>query len=140
LILTLLAGILLWLLKGPLFRYGYGYLVFYCLLSLSYVIYYFLKDFRSEYVALAIMTFLFYATVYYYDNLSAAIKKDFFSNLPAIKTQPFTRQEVKNGLFINLVDSDGVDHTPLPSACKNIFNHLKPTYRGNNISDGFIHQ
>jgi hypothetical protein len=137
LLLTLLAGIGLWFTKGPLFRYGYGYLVFYCIFALSLFIFYFLRDFRSEYIGIAVLVYFTYAVVYYHDNLWGPVRKT-FGALPRKREAPeYVRSNSDRGHFINVVKGDACDNAPVPCSPGFVYEYLRAEYRGATIKEGF---
>jgi len=138
--LTILAGILLWFTKGPAFRYGYGYILFFCMLSLARVIWYFTKEFHSAYTGLIFLAYIFYALVYYGINMRDQVAQNFFKDAPPIISPEYTRHELGGGKFINVVKEPACGNAPLPSSAKYVYDFLRPVYRGRTIEEGFINQ
>lgn len=134
---TILSGIGLWFFKGPLFRYGYMYLVFGNMIMFSGFVYYFLRDYKSKYVGWAIWAFFLGTSFYYYKKTWNDCRKSFFKAVPGVTIPSYTRQDMGNGLFINVVDGPTCGHVPPPCSPKFIFDLLRPTYRGNTVTDGF---
>jgi hypothetical protein len=137
LLLTMLAGMLLWFTKGPLFRYGYGYLVFYCIFALTLFIFYFLKDFRSEYIGIAILVYLTYAGVYYHDNLWGAIRKTIASLPQKREIAEYEKLNSDRGYIIYVAKGDACDNAPVPCSPAFVYEYLMPEYRGTTIQEGF---
>jgi len=138
--ITILGGILLWITKGPAFRYGYGYILFFCMISITRVVYYFLKQYNSGYIGVFILAYIFYALVYYGINMHEAFTKTLFANAPAIIFPSYSRDELGDGKFINVTKEPVCGNAPLPSSPGHVYPFLKPTYRGKTIKNGFINQ
>ena len=138
--ITILLGILLWFTRGPAPRYGYGYLLFLCMLSLSRFIYFFAKEFHSGYAGIIILAYVFYALIYYGIRLHEPFSQTFFNKAPAITSPEYSRHDLGVGKYINVVKEPACGNTPLPSSPKYVFEFLQPAYRGKTIKKGFINQ
>lgn len=137
---TILAGIILWFTKGPAFRYGYGYLLFFCMISISRFIYYFVKEYHSVYTGTFVLAYIFYALVYYGVNMHSSFTQTFFKNPPAIVSPEYTRHDLGEGKYINVVKEPACGNAPLPSSPGYVYKFLQPVYRGKTIEEGFINQ
>lgn len=138
--LTILAGILLWFTKGPAPRYGYGYLLFLCMLSLSRLVYFFTKEYHSGYTGTFILTYVFYSLVYYGIKIHEPLAQTLFKKSPAIISPEFSRHELGEGKYINVVKEPACGNAPLPSSPGYVYEFLQPVYRGKTIKEGFINQ
>jgi hypothetical protein len=138
--ITILAGIVLWFTKGPAFRYGYAYLLFLCMISISRFVYYFVKEYHSAYTGTFILAYIFYALVYYGVYMHEPFLKTFFKNAPAIVSPEYVRHDLGEGKHINVVEEPACGNAPLPSSARYVYEFLKPAYRGKTIEEGFINQ
>lgn len=138
--LTILAGILLWFTKGPAPRYGYGYLLFLCMLSISRFIYFFAKEYHSGYTGTFILAYVFYSLVYYGIKIHEPIAQTLFKKMPAIISPEYSRYELGEGKYINVVNEPACGNAPLPSSPGYVYEFLQPAYRGKTIKEGFINQ
>lgn len=138
--LTILAGIFLWFTKGPAPRYGYGYLIFLCMLSVSRVMYFFVKEYHSGYIGVIVLAYIFYALVYYGMNLNYSFTRNFFKKAPAIVSPEYSPYELGGGKYINVVNEGACGNAPLPSSPKYVYEFLQPVYRGQSVKEGFINQ
>ncbi len=137
---TMLVGILLWFTKGPAPRYGYGYLLFLCMLSLSRVIYFFTKEYHSGYTGTIILAYVFYSLVYYGIKIHEPLAQTLFKKMPAIISPAYSRNELGEGKYINVVKEPACGNAPLPSSPAYVYEFLQPAYRGKNIKEGFINR
>jgi hypothetical protein len=138
--ITILAGILLWFTKGPAPRYGYGYLIFLCMLSLTRLIYFFAKDFHPGYTATFILAYVFYALVYYGIKIHEPFTHTFFKKVPPAVSPEYSHQKLGEGKYINVVNEPACGNAPLPSSPRYVYEFLQPVYRGKTIKKGFINQ
>jgi len=138
--LTILAGILLWFARGPAPRYGYGYLVFLSMLSVSRVIYFFINGYHSRYTGIAILGFILYALVYYGMKIREPLAQVFFKNPPPIVSPEYSTDQLGEGKFIHVVIEPACGNAPLPSSPKYVYEFLRPAYRGNTVKEGFVNQ
>ena len=138
--LTILAGVLLWFTKGPAPRYGYGYLLFLCMLSLSRVIYFFTREYHSGYTGTIILAYVFYSLVYYGIKIHEPLAQTLFKNPPPMISPEYSRNEIGEGKYINVVKEPACGNAPLPSSPGYVYEFLQPAYRGKTIKDGFINQ
>jgi hypothetical protein len=138
--ITILTGILFWFTKGPAPRYGYGYLLFLCMLSLSRFIYFFVREFHSGYTATFMLAYVFYALIYYGTKIQEPFTQTFFKQARAIVSPEYSRQQLGEGKYINVVKEPACGNAPLPSSPKYVYEFLQPAYRGKTIKEGFINR
>jgi len=138
--LTILAGILLWFTKGPAPRYGYGYLLFLCMLSLCRVVYFFTKEYHSGYAGTIILAYVFYSLVYYGIRIQEPFAQTLLRKPAPIISPEYSRHELGEGKYINVVQAPACGNAPLPSSPGYVYEFLQPVYRGATIKKGFINQ
>ena len=138
--ITILAGLLLWFMRGPAFRYGYGYILFVCIISIARVIYYFTREYNAAYAGLTILCYIFYSLVYYGMTMREQVAENLFRKAPAIISPEYVRHEFGEGKFINVVKEPACGNAPLPASAKYVFDVLRPIYRGKTIEEGFLNQ
>jgi hypothetical protein len=104
---------------------------------LTLFIFYFLRDFRSEYIGIAILVYFTYAGVYYHDNLWGAVRKT-FAALPQKRECPaYEKLNAGRGHSINVVKGDACDNAPIPCSPGFVYEYLLPEYRGATVRQGF---
>lgn len=136
-ILTLLSGILFWFMKGPDFRFGYGYIVIYCALAISLFISYFLSQ-NAIYAGWVIAGASICVAFFIYKNDCKAALKEFTKPPLAYRLPQQMKQAVlNNDQKINLVNGPGIWNAPLPAATEEEFFYIQPVLRTNNMKDGF---
>ncbi|MEJ7739651.1 MAG: hypothetical protein WKF97_19675 [Chitinophagaceae bacterium] len=138
-ILTIIAGAFLWFFKGPLFRYGYGYLLFYCMFGLTMFVYYFLKDFHAAYLGIFILAYIFYTGVYYADFVQTYCSEHLIKGAPGITVPAYKKEPFDKGTVIHIVES-GCGNAPLPASPGFVYTILRPALRGKSIKEGFRHR
>jgi hypothetical protein len=138
--ITILSGIFLWFTKGPAFRYGYGYILFFVMLSITRFIYYFIKEYHSGYTGIFILAYIFYALVYYGINMNTSFVKSFFAKAHVIPIPEYSRDDLGDDKYFNVVNEPFCSNAPLPSSARHVYFFLKPAYRGNTIKKGFVNQ
>src|SRR5687767_452375 len=138
--LTILVGLLLWLAKGPAPRYGYGYLLFLAMLSVSRVIYFFINGYHSRYAGIAMLAFIIYALVYYGMRIQEPLAQSFFKKAPPIVSPEYSTDQLGDGKFIHVVKEPACGNAPLPSSPKYVYEFLRPAFRGKTVKEGFVNQ
>jgi hypothetical protein len=139
-VLTLIiaaSGILLWFLKGPDFRFGYGFILLYCSFGVVWMIRFFLDDLSmyTSWVAVAVIVIAI-VFVHRSDLVNSFI---YFSAKPLTPRMP---DQLKTGSFsggekIYIVPGGGIWNAPLPATTEEEYIYIKPEMRGKSIKDGF---
>ena len=113
---------------------------FLCMLGLSRVIYFFTKEYHSGYVGTIILAYVFYSLVYYAIKIHEPVAQTLFKKPPPITSPEYTRNELGEGKYINVVKEPACGNAPLPSSPGYVYEFLQPVYRGKTIKEGFINQ
>jgi hypothetical protein len=136
-ILISVSGILFWLVKGPDFRFGFGFIGIYGCFSLSLFFRFFL-EYRTRLLAPWIISFSLFAVVIYTLRFKLAVVNSVIKRpLPLRQPDEIKTEMMNNGQSINLVEHDDSWNGPLPIANKNDYYYLRPVLRGKSIKDGF---
>jgi hypothetical protein len=131
------AGILFWLLKGPDFRLGYGFLVFYCVFAFCAFCRYFLEQRYYIIPRLAIVVVVLSVPYYYGNQASYAIDRMFKKPLKFRMPEKMEQIGDSSGKVINVVFAEDSWNAPLPVANNNDIGRYHPVFRGDKIEDGF---
>jgi hypothetical protein len=130
------AGIFFWLTQAPDFRFGYGFLLVYCIFFLTALFYYFLESFYSR-VARPAMLFMAVLALGYYDGVWRGIKPYFEAPISYRMPSEMEKAELGPGQYLYLVRHDDSWNAPLPAANANEYGALLPVYIGQSVKDGF---
>jgi hypothetical protein len=135
-VITGMTGIFFWLDQAPDFRFGYGFLIFYCIFFLNLLFYQFLEGYYRRIAVPAVLSIAALALVYYkgtWDSLGP-----FFSRpLPYRMPEEMRKVETAPGQDIYIVRHEDSWNAPLPVTNENEYNVLHPVYIGRTIRDGF---
>ncbi|WP_407525931.1 LIC_10190 family membrane protein [Lacibacter sp. MH-610] len=131
------SGILLWFLKGPDFRFGYGFIILYCSFGVVWMTRFFLED-LSKYTSWFALTVIVVAIVFVHSS-------DLFNSFIYFSAKPLTPRmpdQLKTGSFtggekIYIVPGGGIWNAPLPATTEEEYIYIKPEMRGKSIKDGF---
>ena len=138
------AGILFWLLKGPDFRFGYGFLCIYDLFFLVLLCQFFLEGY-SRYLVIPALLYAAALLIFYYKDTWTSIAEYFKAPLPYRMPAGIREVKIPSGrpgeeLPLYLVSHDDSWNAPLPVANENEYGGLNPAYIGTSINDGFRSQ
>jgi hypothetical protein len=131
-----ITGILFWLTQAPDFRFGYGFLLFYCIFFITALFYIFLEGY---YRRIAVPALLYVAALFfiYYRHTWTSIKPYFAGPIPYRMPAEIHKTELKKGRDIYLVGHEDSWNAPLPAANENEFNVLLPVYMSTTVGEGF---
>jgi hypothetical protein len=136
-IITLQSGIIFWFVKGPDFRFGYGFTVIFCILSLSLFVRYFLFD-NAKYtgwlVACLCMSILLFV---YKNDFNAGITELVKPPLSFRMPQQIKQAVMSNKQMIHLVNGADIWNAPLPAATEEEYFYIMPDLRTQHIKEGF---
>lgn len=143
-VLTGTAGILFWLLEGPDFRFGYGFLCIYILFFLVLVFRFFLGGY-SRYLVYPALLYTCALFLFYYKNTWES-PSDYFA-APIQPRMPIEIRQINipsgqpgKVLPLNIVTHDDSWNAPLPAANDYEYRVLLPAYLGTTIKEGFRSQ
>jgi hypothetical protein len=86
------------------------------------------------------LAYVFYALIYYGTKIQEPFTQTFFKQARAIVSPEYSRQQLGEGKYINVVKEPACGNAPLPSSPKYVYEFLQPAYRGKTIKEGFINQ
>ncbi len=136
-ILISVSGILFWLVKGPDFRFGFGFIGIYGCFSLALFFRFFLEN-RLRFLSIWIISFcLFAVSVYTFRFKLAVVNSVIKRPIPLRQPEGIKTEMLNPGQPIYLVEHDDSWNAPLPVANKNDYDYLRPVMRGHSIKDGF---
>jgi hypothetical protein len=135
-VITGTAGVIFWLTQAPDFRFGYGFLLFYCIFFLTLLFYYFLEGYYRLIVFPAILYVAVLALVYYKATWTS-IKPFFAAPLAYRMPIELRKVELGKGRDIYVVSHDDSWNAPLPVANDNEYGGLQPVYLGGSVKEGF---
>jgi hypothetical protein len=136
-IMTLVSGIIFWFIKGPDFRFGYGFIIIFCILSLSLFMRYFLLN-NVKYTGWLIIFMCTSSLYFVYKNDFKAGKTEFTKPmLPLRQPQQIKQQSMSNGQPFYLVNGADIWNAPLPAATEEEYIYIMPALRTKHLKDGF---
>lgn len=135
-LVTCFAGILFWLYKAPDFRFGYGFICFYCIYFIAITSSYFLED-SLHYLFLPIALYMAAVLIFYYKDRWMSARLLFAK--PLEYRMPVTLKQIplSDKLHMNIVSQEDSWNAPLPVANEQEFIMLKPGLIGTSIEQGF---
>jgi len=137
LLATFFTGIIFWLMNGPDFRLGYGFLWPYCIFSIILFFKYFLEA-HFRFIIYPVIIYMFFVPVFYYQGL---LKKSVTAMMqpPVSLRMPekIETRQMTNGQLIYLVFHDDSWNGHLPVANNNEFATLRPVLLGRSLREGF---
>ncbi len=132
-----ICGISLWLLKGPDFRFGYGFMSIYCILFLAIVLNYLLKK-KLHTVGWFAAIFMSVIGLFYYARELIVVNKILLKPpIPYRMPEEMSETHFPDGTIVYIVQHDDSWNAPLPVANENEFKDLKPAMIGASIQQGF---
>ena len=135
-ILAAFAGIWFWIMKAPDFRFGYGFLCIYMVLTLALLFKSFLEE-RVRYIYLPIILFMIAIGFIYYKTVWISIQP-FFARPIAYRVPKETKQiNIPNKPTIYLVQHEDSWNCTLPVANEAEYYFIKPVFIGSTIQEGF---
>ena len=136
-ILISVSGILFWLVKGPDFRFGFGFIGIYGCFSLALFFRYFLEN-HLRFLSIWIISFSLFAVGVYTLRFKLAVVNSVIKRpLPLRQPGEIKTEMLSPGQPVYLVEHDDSWNAPLPVANKNDYDYLRPVMRGHSIKDGF---
>lgn len=136
-IVTGIAGILFWLVKAPDFRFGYGFLIIYCMLFLVLACRWGLER-LLHYLVYPAVIFMYAIAIFHYDNVWDRLDLLFARPLPYRMPSTMVEARGPGGGTFNIVTHSDSWNGPLPIANDYEYRDLKPVYLGPRIEDGFM--
>jgi hypothetical protein len=135
-VMTAIAGIVFWLVKAPDFRFGYGFLIIYCMLFLVLACRYGLEQ-QLRYLVFPALLYMGALALIYYRNTWKRV--DLFVAAPLHYRMPEEMYKVSapNGGIFYIVRDGGSWNGPLPIANEYEYIGTRPVYMGPTIKDGF---
>jgi hypothetical protein len=137
-VVTGLAGILFWVTKAPDFRFGYGFLVIYCMLFLVLACRYGLERHSRYLVYPALLYMCTIAFLHYYSSTWKRIRPYIAPPLSYRMPQDMTKVSTPDGKIFYIVTKGDSWNGPLPIANDYEYYATKPVYMGSRIEDGFM--
>jgi hypothetical protein len=135
--LTMAGGFFFWLLKGPDFRLGYGYVVMLTLYMLGLFFNYFLEE-GVRYLAFVVCAVLIYASIVHYQRVWEGMPDTVFQKVRERRLpEKYKTVSLQHGVQLRLVDKDDSWGSLLPAANAKEYNVIKPVMRGPTIRHGF---
>jgi hypothetical protein len=136
-VITAIAGIVFWIDKAPDFRFGYGFLTFYCMLFLVLACRYGLER-QLRYLVFPALIYMSVLAVIYYRNTWKRV--DLFVAAPLHYRMPEEMYKVSgpNGGIFYIVRKSDSWNGPLPIANDFEYRQIKPAYMGSKAGDGFM--
>lgn len=135
-VITGISGIFFWLNQAPDFRFGYGFLTFYCIFFLNVLFYQFLEGYYRR-IAIPVVLSIAALALVYYKGTWVSLRPFFIRPLPYRTPEEMHRIETAPGQDINIVQHEDSWNAPLPVANENEYNALHPVYMGRTIRGGF---
>ena len=137
LLVTFFTGIIFWLMNGPDFRLGYGFLWPYCIFSIILFLKYFLED-HFRFIIYPVIIYIFFVPVFYYQGLLKKSMKAMTQPPVALRMPEKTEtRQMNTGQLVYLVFHDDSWNCPLPVTNNNEFATIKPQLLGKSLRDGF---
>ncbi len=134
---TGVCGISLWLLKGPDFRFGYGFMSIYCIFFLAILLNYFLKK-KLQIVGWFSAVFIGAIGLFYYARELIVVNKILLKPpIPYRMPEEMSEVHFPDGTIVYIVKHDDSWNAPLPVANENEFKELNPSKIGVSIQEGF---
>ncbi|HKC36665.1 MAG TPA: hypothetical protein VKB95_11405, partial [Chitinophagaceae bacterium] len=137
LMIAFLSGIIFWLMNGPDFRLGYGFLWPYCIFSIILFFKYFLEG-HFRFVIYPVIVYMFFIPVFYYQGLLKKSTKVIITPPVSLRMpEKIETRQMNNGQVIYLVFHDDSWNGHLPIANNNEFATLRPVLLGRSLKEGF---
>ena len=137
LLATFFTGIIFWLMNGPDFRMGYGFLWPYCIFSILLFLKYFLEN-HFRFIIYPVIVYMFFVPIFYYQDV---LKKSMEAmTLPPVSPRmpgKIATQQMNTGQLIYLVFHDDSWNCPLPATNNNEFATIRPQLLGKSLREGF---
>ncbi|MBC7903452.1 MAG: hypothetical protein H7Y27_08510 [Gemmatimonadaceae bacterium] len=132
---TAFAGITFWFMKGPDFRFGYGFAGIYLLLGLTLMFRYFLEG-RFKFVGNLVYLCTFLILVIHYKPAFKSMPKVLFKP-PVPYRMPENMKVAREGLQKFILTEGESWNAELPACNESEYLLIKPTLRGKSIKEGF---
>jgi len=137
LLATFFTGIIFWLMNGPDFRMGYGFLWPYCIFSIILFFRYFLED-HFRLIIYPVIIYMFLIPLFYYEGLFKKSMKAMTQPPVSLRMpEKIETRQMSSGQLIYLVFHDDSWNCPLPVTNNNEFATIKPQLLGRSLKEGF---
>jgi hypothetical protein len=136
-VITGIAGIFFWLDKAPDFRFGYGFLIIYCMLFLVLACRYGLQQ-QSRYLVYPAILYMSVLAIFHYQRVWEQRDIFFAPPLPYRMPEAMTKVSSPDGKIFYIVTKSDSWNGPLPIVNDFEYRQIKPAYMGSRIEDGFM--